>query len=218
MIFPFFTAFLLFVIILALRYRQLYKRMEEKDKSFWNRENEANRHVVYDLTNLEYITIPLDKFPLDFSDDSRLKSIKSTLTDLSEKNILNITGKTNTDLKLEYGANNFDKIVDAGDNFDTLVITLNSYSDFLIENELFNQAIEVLEYAVSIGTDTSSTFTRLASLYLGQNDQPKIDSLIATVEERSNLPLKATILKTIGELCTNDLVDSSGTEDSLQNK
>ena len=115
-------------------------------------------------------------------------------------------------------ANNFDKIVDAGDNFDTLVITLNNYSDLLIENELFNQAIEVLEYAVSIGTDTSSTFTRLASLYLGQNDQPKINSLIATVEERSNLPLKTTILKTIGELCTNDLVDSSDTEDSLQNK
>lgn len=97
--FPFLAIFLGIGIFLAIRYKSLNKKQDEVTQSFWEREAAANAAPTADLDNIKYITIPLDKFPLGFSKDPAICSLENTLRDLSKKRLLNLTGKTNTELK-----------------------------------------------------------------------------------------------------------------------
>ncbi|MCR4694881.1 MAG: hypothetical protein K5773_06135, partial [Pseudobutyrivibrio sp.] len=72
MAFPFLTVFMIFIIILAVKLRQSYARMDQADKEFWRRERIANSTPAKDISKLHYLTIPLDKFPFGFSSDPEI--------------------------------------------------------------------------------------------------------------------------------------------------
>ena len=102
------------------------------DKSFWERERQANSVRRKSLDDLNYITIPLDRFPTHIMEDNpQVAECRSLLQTLSEQPIVNFTGYTNTDLKLEYGTSNITRLTEYDQNYTLLVRTLQQWADIL---------------------------------------------------------------------------------------
>lgn len=203
MSFSFLGLFLAFVIFLAIRYRMNNKKQQETEDSFWAREAMANSVPTTDLDNLPYITIPLDKFPLGFSKDPEITALETELQELADKRLLNLTGKTNTELKEAYGVANLATMQAIGEDFDRLTVILKEYAEGLIAQNQLTDAIRVLEFGVAIGTDISQNYTLLGDCYqaLGQTD--KIGYLMTQVENR-HLLLGPSIIRHLQSLLSGD--------------
>ena len=148
MLFPILGIVLVGMVALALRYRYLNKKIDKDNEAFYEREHRANSMPAKDISNLPYIKVPLEKFPIGQIDDEDVKVIEKKLTELSDKEILNLVGKTNTDLKEEYGVPNFDKIQQMGENFNDLTVAIVDYSSELMLRNMLDEAVSVLEYGI----------------------------------------------------------------------
>ena len=173
---------LLLCVLLGIIYHKSNKSIDESEENFWDRERAANTTIRRDITDLPYITIPLDKFPLDFEAGSDGATLISDLKSLSEKKILNLTDKTNTDLKLEYGLNNLETMQEIGENYDKLTIIIRDIASLLMEQNRIDEAVRILEYGVSIRSDISANYTMLGDCYIKQNQERKIQTLIEQVK------------------------------------
>ena len=194
--FPILPFFLIFLIWLTFRIKSLDAKQEKQQKDFWDRERAANITPAKDISNLRYITIPIEKFPLNFTDDPKVLEIENELQELSTHKLLNLTGKSNTDLKLEYGVPNFETMTKIGEDFDRLCVLLNSYAKILKEAGLHKDALETLEFAVGIGSDINETYTLLADYYKENSQKKKHQYIKSKVSSREML-LKDSILKKI---------------------
>ena len=143
---------------------------EAAAESFWNRENEANHTRRKDISGLPYITIPLADFPMGIYDNPELKKYEETLQSLAGQKILNLGGKTNTDLKLEYGVANLETLCACDENYTTLCRTIYEYAECLKKLGHDAEAVRVLEYGISCGSDHSGNYRMLADYYLNARD------------------------------------------------
>ncbi len=187
------------MIVLALRYRYITKKQEAAFEEFWAREARANATPPVDLNNLSYITIPLDRFPLHFSDDTEVTVIEDELTDLTHKRILNISKKSNTDLKEEYGAANLEALIEIGENYDRLSVVLVDYAKALMEYDRIEDAVKVLEFGVETGTDVRTNYTLLADCYSELGMKDRLPGLREKVIDRQLL-LESAVMDHIDEL------------------
>lgn len=210
MLFPFLTVFVVFLLLLAWQYRRKDQYLKEIEQSFWEKEAMANATPPADLDSLKYITIPLEKFPLGFSQEPEIVRIEQALRDLSNKRILNLTGKTNTDLKATYGVSNLETMSEIGDNFDQLTMLLKDYANLLLENDRMDDAIYVLEFGVGIGSDISQNYTMLGDCYQALGKTDKLNYLIEQVKATEFL-LTPSILRHLEQLQT-----PSNSKDSTQ--
>jgi hypothetical protein len=169
------------------------------DKKFWEREQKANFTRRKPLDNLNYITIPeslLSMAPVNSS--AEISQYINDLQDMSSEKIVNLTGYTNTDLKLEYGTANITILSDYDIHYTNLVTLLQKLAELLHENEENQLAIEILEFAVDTGTDVSKSYYLLADLYKENGTPEKIADLIDKASNIKSL-LKDTIIKNLQE-------------------
>lgn len=199
MLFPILGIVLVGMIALALRYRYLNKKMDNDNEAFYERERIANSTPKKDISNLTYIKVPLEKFPIGQIEDEDIKVIEDKLIALSEKDILNLTGKTNTDLKEEYGVPNFDKMQEVGENFNELTVTLVDYGNELMLRNMLDEAISVLEYGIAIKTDISKNYTLLGDCYK-QKNQPRKIKVLREQAERYDGIMRESIIRHLDEL------------------
>ena len=117
-------SFIHFVVFLNSRKRQITKQEQEITEQFWARENKANATRRRSLDNLPYITIPEELLtpPAQASED--VLTLYETLRHLSAKKIVNLNCKTNTDLKLAYGAASLAALTEFDENYNTLICTI----------------------------------------------------------------------------------------------
>lgn len=172
------------------------KNMKE---AFWKREEEANHTRRKSLDNLPYITIPLDELPLSCpAGDPALAECLDIIRSLSTQKIVNFTGYTNTDLKLTYGTANITCLTEYDQNYTLLVSTLQKWAEALYRNGAKKECRQVLEYAVSIGTDVSHTYFLLADLY---DEEGESDLKHSLIEKASALPSLSSkvIVRTLQE-------------------
>ena len=136
--FPILPFFLIFLIWLAIRIKTLDAKQEQQEAEFWAKEKAAKATPAKDISNLRYITIPIEKFPLNFSNDEKVIEIEKELEELSTHRLLNLSGVSNTDLKLTYGVPNFETMSQIGEDFDRVCVLLNAYAKALLSaNILF---------------------------------------------------------------------------------
>ncbi|MGN0370147.1 MAG: hypothetical protein ACI4EW_06335 [Butyrivibrio sp.] len=185
-------------LILYERKKWDHKR-DEAEKAFWAKENAANNVRRKDITFLNYIEIPLDSLPFIDTDDEELLSYHKIIRSLSDKRILNLTGISNTDLKLEYGPANLPDLSAYDDNYTTLVNTLAKWGARLIALNKQTEAVTVLEYGITIGTDVSRNYYLLADIYRRMNRPDEIDRLIKAAEG-INTMMKPSIIKKLTEI------------------
>ena len=191
--FPILPFFILFLIFLAIRFKTITDKQEKQVEDFWAKERQANATPAKDISNLRYITIPIEKFPLNFSTNNEVIEIENELKELSSHKLLNLDGVSNTDLKLTYGVPNFETMSQIGEDFDRACVLINKYAEALMEAERYDDVITVLEFAVGAGTDISESYTLLAAAYRQKQLDSKIE-LLRTQVAQSNLMLKDSIL------------------------
>lgn len=193
----FFATFFLVMIFIggyALQRNSATRKYEKNSQDFWERESRANSTRKKSLDGLELITIPLESLPFSNSDDDTLKECEGIIRILATQDIINLTGISNTDLKLTYGAPNFPYLSACDQNFTDLARTLNQWAKRLLELNQPDNAQKVLEFAIDCKSDISTTYQMLSSIYAQKHESEKIQSLITTAETLNTL-LKDKILK-----------------------
>ncbi len=181
---PFFIAFLWFCIWLGIRLRQNRRTNEKNIQSFWDKEREANFTRAKPIDDLPFITVPIDTLPFATpTGDAAAEDAKERIRTLASERIINLTGITNTDLKLRYGAANLPLLTACDQNFTALVTALHKWGRSLIaagdaENDpqkarsFYQDAQAVLSFAVTAGSDISDSYRLLAALATTQLSLP----------------------------------------------
>ena len=186
---------IIIAIYIMIRYagNKSSKKIQEKQNAFWERENQANSVRKKDLSDLNYIKIPLDSLPMIDTDDTVLQELQWNIKQLSDKPIVNLTGFTNTDLKLQYGTANINYLSQCDGNFIRLAQILYKWGSYLYEHGFIKEAVMVLEFGVFCKTDVSKQYLLLAKIYQSQKNFEKIDALIQTAETLNSLTKEHTI-------------------------
>ena len=188
MIFPVFASVVVFCIWLAYEIKKSNKKGEKAEKAFWAREAEADNTRKVPLDDLHYIVIP-DEIYMPFlndkgefieADENAPKAFSDALTafkHLKDSKIVNFSNISNTDLKLTYGAANLPELTLYDQNFVLLIRTLQSMGEYFMVAGDKETAKNMLEFAVSSGSDAISTNKLLSSIYLEEEDYSKINYL-----------------------------------------
>lgn len=191
--------FIIAVAIITGASKKWARRQQETSDSFWERETAANFARRQDISRLPYITIPLDTFPIGICENEELFGYESALQSLSEKQILNLSGQSNTDLKLKYGAANFPVLSECDDNFALLCSTIAAYGECLLNLGCEKEARTVLEFGISCGTDVSKNYLLLGNLYQKQGDYSALSVLKEQAAALDSV-MKNSILAKLDEL------------------
>lgn len=185
---PILPIVIVFIIILTISINKSNKKMKQQTESFWEKERQSNFVRKQPLDNLNYLTIPEHFLSMPISkEDGRAQDALDMLKHLSSQKIVNLTGITNTDLKLTYGTANITILTQYDQNYTQLVYALQQLAASLADNGHQKEAMDVLEYAVSTSTDVSSSYLLLADLYIADGHPEKINNLIDTVSSMDTL-------------------------------
>lgn len=198
--FPFFSSFILFIIVLRLFIIKGDKADEKAEADFWERERAANEVRRKSLDDLNYISIPLDRFPMEqpigntTEEKETLTGCRATLTSLAEKKMVNFNGISNTDLKFSYGVANLPTLSEYDQNYTDLITCLQTFGKTLYTMDCLEEAKTVLEFSITTGSDIGDTFQTLAQIYAKAGQFEKIQELIKRAQELHS-PLKASIVQ-----------------------
>ena len=198
--FPIFGLFIIFVLWSSYE-RKKSDRISNKIKDdFWTLESNANNVRKQPLDNENYIIIDnnllINNLWPNHPEDEQLTNLSEVLSSLLDKRILNLTGKTSTDIKLKYGVANLNEVSSYDDNFTLMVQTISNYGTRLMELGNSPAAISVLEFGIDSLTDISSNYKHLAQLYIDAGTPDKIDLLIETAKNLDSL-MKDSIIRTL---------------------
>ena len=210
MIFPVFASVIVFCIWLAYEIKKSNKKGEKAEKAFWAREAEADNTRKVPLDDLHYIVIPEEiykpflnqKGEFIESDESHEKAFAEALIafkHLKTSKIVNFSNISNTDLKLTYGAANLPELTLYDQNFVLLIRTLHSMGEYFLTKGDKETAKNMLEFAVSSGSDAISTYKLLGSIYLEEEDFSKINYLVSSASLLTGLT-KGPILTYLHDL------------------
>lgn len=170
---------LILIFIIWLRF-ELNKNSHKED-SFWETEAKANSIRKKPLDNLYYITIPTDSLPFFYDFDKKLDKIQEHILELSTKKIVNLSGITNTQLKLDYGTGNLETLSEYDDNFTELTRTIYEWAVCLRDIGKNDAAIMVLEYGITTcKIDTYNHYMLLGKLYVATGQHNKLPELTAS--------------------------------------
>lgn len=191
---------LIISVFIVARAMAITKRDEEQEsKAFWARESEANMVRRKDISGLNYITIALDKLPIDALINAGLNTLANDINAFASKKTLNLSEYTNTDLKMLYGPANLPELTECDDNYTVLIRLLDKAGRSLTDDEkgIINEdaAKEFYAYAIEIGSDITSTYEGLARIYKNAGEESKLRELKKTAEGLSGLSKKTIVAK-----------------------
>lgn len=197
--FPVFITILVLGVIFKI-FMSRSNHSANPDQQFLDREAEADRTPRKSVEDLPYIKVDPLSLPLEVPTD-RAETIErqNAIKLMSGKKILNLTGRSNTDLKLEYGAPNISFLSSCDNNYTRLVMNLSRLAEDYIKEGHISEARTLLEYGIDIGTDVKKNYTSLAAFYREENARQKIEALKNKASELNSLS-KNTILKSLDDI------------------
>lgn len=190
-------AVLIICALIAYEKRKSDRVTKKSREQFWDRERRANTARRQDISQLPYISIPYDELPLSALPDSDeyLAAVRQ-LQSLSDKKILDLSGQTNTDLKLSYGAANLPVLMECDQNYLVFIRTLVRMANLLTEAGDDTAAEAVLSYSLRVGNTIRSSFEQLGAIYCRRKEYRKLDTLIAQAEAL-DISAKDTLLSSL---------------------
>lgn len=188
-----FICFIVFILWFRVKSKQADKLSNNPREEFLKREQEANFTRKKDISNLDYFTVPEGVLPFSETDDEEEARLQNNVKNIMSRKMLNLSGMTNTDIKLEYGHANLDILSEYDQNFSMFLTSLDRWGNYLYTKGDTHHSIQILEYAIANGSDITGTFTTLAKIYADENKPEKIQSLIDKVES-SDFFMKDTIV------------------------
>lgn len=194
-----FASTLILGFIIAFAVSKGKKTQAALQREYWQKEEAANNTKRKSLDDLDYIKLPMEIFPMDLlPDNPKIEDYRQIILSLSECPIVNFTGISNTDLKLRYGAPNIDLLTSYDQNYTLLVRTLQQWAQALYEAGHITEACQLLEFAVSTGTDISATYRLLCEIYHKQGTPDKIPGLYP-IAETLNSAMQKSIVRILQE-------------------
>ncbi|MCM1262155.1 MAG: hypothetical protein NC313_05495 [Butyrivibrio sp.] len=197
--FPFFASFIVFIVWLSYEIAKHNRIDADVNKEFWRKEHKAGKTPKQPLDMLDYITIPYESLPINtLPNDEQVAEYIETINSLSDSPIVNFTGITNTDLKLQYGTLNIDRLSRYDQNYTILARTLDRWASYLYKKGYIAEARDILEFAVSTKTDVSGSYKLLCQIYNEENTPEKIKALYPAAESVNSI-MKNTIVRILQE-------------------
>lgn len=194
-----FASTLVLIIAIAIASSKNQKAADAIKREYWLKERAANNTRRKPLDDLPYIKLPMEIFPMELlTDIPKIEDYRQIILTLKDLPIVNFTGLTNTDLKLQYGAPNINLLTSYDQNYTLLARTLQQWAQALYDNGFWSQACQLLEFAVSTGTDVSATYRLLCKIYREQGTPEKIKALYP-IAESLNSAMKGTIVRILQE-------------------
>jgi len=189
--FPALATVIFFCIWLHFTLNRVSNADLKKRKSFWDRERQSNNVRKKSLDDLDYITIPLSDLPFGLLPDAdSVIDSENIVKELSKEKIVNLTGLTNTDLKLMYGTANITPLSSYDQNYTSLVTALNKWGKELYIYGRYPEACRILEFAVNTKTDVTETYKLLCEMY---QTKMELSSLDAEEKIKNLLPIASSL-------------------------
>ena len=180
-------SFLALCYIVSRNVSRFKKSHGQSHEEFLEQESRANSVRKADISALPYVEIPLDELPLDALSTCGCSALAEELRALASVKILNLSMYTNTELKLMYGPANLTALSDCDDAYTSLIMLLNKIGASLLEADRPDDAEKFLSFAISIGSDITTSYTMLATLYAKKHDINRIDLLIGNADSLTSL-------------------------------
>lgn len=188
------ASFIIFIIWLTYRLKKQENLEKNTINDFWEKEHTANRVRKKPLDDLDFVTIPFAFIPSSLlSDHETVKDCLGILEELSGKKIVNLTGYSNTDLKLQYGAANLTLLSEYDENYTLFARTIYQLAHAYYENGYISNARILLEKAVESGTDIRANYLLLADIYKAGGEPQKIEALIQRAKTLKSASANAII-------------------------
>lgn len=179
MIYYWFASFIILCLLLSYELKKRKKKETKIYEDFLDEEARANSTRRKPMDDLQFITIPFDTLPLaSLPDNEKVQENIEILRTISDSGIVNLTGFSNTDLKLKYGVPNLPILSEYDAAYTSMARALYEWGNELHKNKLDDEALTVLEFAVSTGSDVSKTYDIMAEIYQKTNSYQKIEELI----------------------------------------
>lgn len=169
----FLSLFIVFCLWLHYEKYKSNRNQKQQSEQFWKTEHAANLTRKKDISSLDYVSIDFSKLPTKET-DSTVCSYLSEIETLSKSKLINLRFLSNTQIKLTYGAANLPQLSLYDENYQQLLLLLNHLGVRLVELKKEQQAISVLEYAVSLNSDISQTYLLLGTLYHTRKEYEKL--------------------------------------------
>ena len=180
-------SFLALCYVVSRNVSRFKKTHGQSHEEFLEQESRANSVRKADISALPYVEIPLDELPLDALSACGYSALAEELRALASVKILNLSMYTNTELKLMYGPANLTALSDCDDAYTSLIMLLNKIGASLLEADRPDDAEKFLSFAISIGSDITTSYTMLATLYAKKHDITRIDRLIGNADSLTSL-------------------------------
>ena len=179
---PFFTAFIIFVIVLNLLLHRKSRTQEEINRNFWEKELASNATRKKDLSQLDYITIPSEKMPPLLHSESEKECIR-----LSSRPMLNLERFSGTELKTTYGIANLETLSEYENNLSEFTVALHTYTTELIQQGYQGVESRPLYLVLAKEYKNEQNLTKLQELYTHSQDNDSLSGKIITKELASLL-------------------------------
>lgn len=180
-------SFLALCYVVSRNVSRFKKTHGQSHEEFLEQESRANSVRKADISALPYVEIPLDELPLDALSACGYSALAEELRALASVKILNLSMYTNTELKLMYGPANLTALSDCDNAYTSLIMLLNKIGASLLEADRPDDAEKFLSFAISIGSDITTSYTMLATLYAKKHDINRIDWLIGNADSLTSL-------------------------------
>lgn len=186
--------FIILIVIFQFILRKNSKKDEQRTQEFWKRESESNAVRKKDISNLDYIHIPESLLSIT-SEIPEVSNAIAKFSSFKDMTMLNLTGLSNTDLKLQYGPANLDALSSYDENCTRMLRSIISAAEALKSNNIDKEAIAFLEFGIQCRTDITSNYTMLAEYYAANNNKEGIDHLIQTANSINSMTRDSIIKK-----------------------
>ena len=173
---------------------------KERSDQFWKQEADADNTRKKEISSLDYIYIPIETLPFGVDTTKEVVALEDTLRRLDSTKILNLSAYTNTELKLEYGVANLSFLSECDERFTLLIRTLYQWAVLLQEHDFINEAVQVAEYSIEIGSDISGCYYMLADYYQAIGNTEAIQNLQKSADSIQGLqadPIKDYLNKSL---------------------
>lgn len=191
---------IIFAIIFKYKLQNITKQEQKAKEQLRQLEQRASLPIKRSLQSLPKITLSLDALPFHDNTTKDIIACQNLIKDLEECTICNLSGMTNLELKLKYGAGNLDTLFEYEQNYLQLIKALSKWGSLLYENHQLEDAKVVLNYAISCKSDLRSTYITLTKIYLEEDNIDEIHALAKKTESISTtLDLKKAIYDTLNE-------------------
>lgn len=194
-----FVCFLIFIAWMHYEKRKASRKEKRQSDEFWQREEEANHSRNKDISGLPFFHPDTGRIPLPQTGSENICYYQKQVLDTSELPMMNLSQYSNTDLKLAYGVGNFKTLSNYDENFNLFLMNMSNLAKAYLEEGFTDESAAVYRLCLDYGSDKSTDYRALGSIYASTKATVKLTSLIEEVKS-SDLPRRDALAASLEQL------------------